>query len=125
MEVSMSLENGSSIPKKSIRNNHPIEDCFLPGEALIQTDASWGKFTTLGAGTGIFTLVKLLRCETAERYIPALCKAGYQLIPLGGGANFAGSDAPLNNTLFLKAEDGVFHFLREEENGHYSQTRSW
>ena len=117
MEVSMSLENGSSIPKKSIRNNHPIEDCFLPGEALIQTDASWGKFTTLGAGTGIFTLVKLLRCETAERYIPALCKAGYRLIPLGGGANFAGSDAPLNNTLFLKAEDGVFHFLREEENG--------
>lgn len=114
MEVSMSLENGSSIPKKSTRNNC-IADCFLPGEALITENASWGKFTTLGAGTGTFTLVKLLHCDGAERYIPALRRTGCQLVPLGGGANFAGSDVPLDNTLFLKSEDGVFHFLREKE----------
>lgn len=116
MEVSMSLENGSSIPKKSTRNNC-IADCFLPGEALITENASWGKFTTLGAGTGTFTLVKLLHCDGAERYIPALRRTGCQLVPLGGGANFAGSDVPLDNTLFLKSEDGVFHFLREKEDG--------
>ena len=116
MAVSMLSVSVSSIPKKSTRNKS-ISDYFLPGEAIVDEHASWGSCTTLGAGLGEFTLVKLLNCADAERYVPALRADGYQLIPLGGGSNFAGSDMPLLNTVFLKVEDGVFHFLQEEADG--------
>ena len=113
MAVSMLSVSVSSTPKKSTRNKS-ISEYFLPGEAVIDEHASWGNCTTLGAGVSDFTLVKLLNCAGAERYVPALRTDGYRLVPLGGGSNFAGSDVPLLNTVFLKVEDGVFHFLQED-----------
>ncbi len=112
----MLSENACSTPKRSTRNNQPA-DFFRNGSAVVHTAAEWNKYTTLGAGTAPFQLAELQDTAGLEESIPALRKAGFTLIPLGGGSNFAGSDEEMPGVLFLKPAAGPFRVLEELPDG--------
>ena len=104
----MSSANESSTPQKSITRNELFGGSLIrmtpPGSELL-TEASWDALTSLGAGSAPFALLRVPSAENAERWIPALTKAGLRIYPLGAGTNFAGSDTKLDNHIFLQLTD--------------------
>lgn len=70
--------------------------------------AKWSDYTTLGAGTATFPLIKVNSIINATGVVAALSKKHSKLTLrcLGGGTNLVGADRVLPDTVFIKLDPG-------------------
>ena len=121
-----SLENVSLIRLwfiKSKRKSFADIAAAIPGVKFDQ-EASWNRYTSLGAGAAPFPLFRVGSTAQASDLIVALKKEypDLKIRPIGGGTNLVGADRTLPDTVFLKiyaapggdlsqiyhAKDGIF-----------------
>ena len=78
----------------------------VPG-VKVTFNASWNYVTSLGAGTGVFTLVEFQNLQQGSALIRFIKrKLGKRIFPLGGGTNIIGTDTDIKDTLFIRALRG-------------------
>lgn len=75
-------------------------------------EVSWDVITGLGAGSAPCRMAEAADLADALYKIKELKSAGFRLQPIGGGMNYAGSDVPLHNMVFLKPARAGFSVLR-------------
>ena len=80
----------------------------------------WDRVTGLGAGSGTFLLAE--PCDTTEALamIRSFHEVGLKIRVLGGGMNYAGSDLPMEDTVFMRpAVTAGFSVMRHLGEGRF------
>ena len=75
----------------------------IPGVKFTQ-EASWDRYTSLGAGSASFPLFRVATTVQASSLVAALKKEypDLKIRPIGGGTNLVGADRTLPDTVYLK-----------------------
>lgn len=74
----------------------------LSASSRITAQASWDRYSSLGAGSAPFFLVEPANVSDARCAIGLAYTLGRKVFPLGNGTNLVGSDTELSDLLFLK-----------------------
>lgn len=79
-----------------------VFQAVLSAASRIDPQASWDRYSSLGAGSAPFFLAEPATFSDAQNTVRTALKLGMRTFPLGNGTNLVGSDSGLHDLVFLK-----------------------